>query len=266
MTKLSIAGEKFLLNGVPSHEGRVYDGRDVEGLLFNVRAVQATFDDATEATRDQWAYPDTGVWDAERNVRELCDALPAWRDHGVLAFTVNLQGGGPRYLPEVYQAFDNNGFKPSGDLKRSYADRMARVIATADELGMVVILGIFYWVHVGGLEGDGAVYRAAESALQEEPVRRQDFELIDPGPGVPRGDDVAVAAQPPLDPPAADALVGVARVIGALVLVEPIIGNVQRIVDGRVRQVAEKRLVVLLIVDVVNELVGVELGRVEALW
>ena len=166
MTELTIAGEKFQIDGVPTHAGRTFEDRPVEGLMFNVRAVQATFDDATDETRKYWAYPDTGVWDAERNVNEFCDALPAWRDHGVLAFTVNLQGGGPCYFPEIYQAFDNNGFTPSGDLKPAYADRTSRVLERADALGMVVILGIFYWVLVGKLEGDAAIHRAAESALQ----------------------------------------------------------------------------------------------------
>ena len=166
MTHLSIGNEKFLVDGVPTYAGRAFENRPVEGLLFNVRAVQATFDDATEETRVHWAYPDTGAWDAERNVTEFCDALPSWRDHGVLAFTVNFQGGGPRYFPEIYQAFDNNAFTPSGDLKPAYADRMSRVLARADELGMIVILGIFYWVLVGKLEGDAAIHRAAEAALQ----------------------------------------------------------------------------------------------------
>ena len=30
----------------------------------------------------QWAYPDTGKWDPERNVREFLAALPEWRRHG----------------------------------------------------------------------------------------------------------------------------------------------------------------------------------------
>jgi hypothetical protein len=41
-----------------------------------------------------WDYPD-GPWDPERNVREFLAALPAWRRCGLLAVTVNLQGGGP---------------------------------------------------------------------------------------------------------------------------------------------------------------------------
>lgn len=70
MTKITIEGEKFLLDGKPIHQGRNYKGASVEGLLFNRRMVQAIFDDENPETAGQWAYPDTGVWDAERNVSE----------------------------------------------------------------------------------------------------------------------------------------------------------------------------------------------------
>jgi hypothetical protein len=165
MTEVTIAGEEFLLDGRPTYEGRYRDGHKVQGLLFNVRAVQATFDDANRETRDCWAYPDTGVWDPERNVREFCAALPSWRAHGVLAFTANFQGGGALYSRQVYDRYDNNGFTPEGDLKPEYAERMERVIAAADALGMVVILGLFYWRHMNKLRDERAVWRAARSAL-----------------------------------------------------------------------------------------------------
>ncbi len=166
MTQVGISGTDVTIDGHPTYAGRTFDGQRIEGLLFNVRAVQATFDDSNPATRQLWAYPDTGVWDAQRNVDEFCAALPSWRAHGVLAFTANIQGGGARYVPEVYDVYDNNGFTPSGDLKPDYARRLRQVIARADELGMVVILGIFYWKHVGKLQGDAAIRRAAESAVQ----------------------------------------------------------------------------------------------------
>jgi hypothetical protein len=153
------------LDGKPAYAGRVHDGHSVQGLLFNVRAVQATFDDANPETRSRWAYPDTGEWDPGRNVTEFCDALPAWRDHGVLAFTINVQGGGARYSPEVYDAYDNNGFTPGGCLKGAYAGRMARVLERADELGMVVIVGIFYWKHVSKLSDREAIWQAARETL-----------------------------------------------------------------------------------------------------
>jgi hypothetical protein len=165
MTDVSILGTKFLLDSTPTYAGRTFEGHEIEGLLFNVRAVQATFDDANPQVRHHWAYPDTREWDADRNVAEFCGALAAWRDHGVLAFTVNFQGGGALYTPEIYEQYDNNGFTPDGRLKPAYAERMARVLARADELGMVAIVGLFYGVHLAKLEGERAVQRAAHEAL-----------------------------------------------------------------------------------------------------
>ena len=104
MTQVSISGLEFWLDGQPTYPGREHAGHPVQGLLFNVRGVQATFDDANPTTRHLWAYPDTGEWDPGRNVTEFCTAIPSWRDHGVLAFTINFQGGGPLYAPEIYDA------------------------------------------------------------------------------------------------------------------------------------------------------------------
>ena len=164
MTQLSIVGRQFHLDGRPTYPGRTFEGHKIEGLLFNVRAVQAIFDDANPVTRQYWAYPDTGVWDPERNVEEFCAALPAWKAHGVLGFTVNLQGGGPLYVPEIYQNYSNNGFTPQGELKPAYADRLARVLRRADELGMVVIVGFFYWVFLRRMQDEAAIWRAADQA------------------------------------------------------------------------------------------------------
>ncbi len=166
MTQVSISSTQFLIDQEPTYPGREFEGSSVEGLLFNVRAVQATFDDANPATRFRWAYPDTGEWDAERNVSEFCTALPSWRDHGVLAFTINLQGGGPNYISEVYDQFDNNAFTPEGELKPAYADRVARVLGQADALGMVVIVGLLYAAHVRKMKDEQAVWRAAYNTLE----------------------------------------------------------------------------------------------------
>ena len=94
-TTLAIDGERFLINGAPTYAGRTFRGWPIEGLLLNVRAVQALFDDLNPETRDLWAYPDTGVWDPERNLNEFLAVLPEWREAGLLAVTVNLQGGSP---------------------------------------------------------------------------------------------------------------------------------------------------------------------------
>ena len=94
-TSVTIQGEDFHLNGAPTLKGRRWREYRLEGLLLNARMVQGIFDDLNPETRARWAYPDTGRWDPERNTREFVAAMPAWRDHGLLAFTINLQGGSP---------------------------------------------------------------------------------------------------------------------------------------------------------------------------
>jgi hypothetical protein len=165
MTQVAISGDEFLVDGRPTYAGRVFEGHSIQGLLFNVRAVQATFDDANPATRALWAYPDTGEWDAERNVAEFCAALPSWRAHGVLGITLNFQGGGAYYAPEIYDHYDNNGFTPTGELRQPWTDRIARVLARADEVGMVVIMGLFYAAHLRRFENEEAIWRAAHNAM-----------------------------------------------------------------------------------------------------
>jgi hypothetical protein len=165
MTAVSIAGTEFHLDGMPTYRGRTFEGHKIEGMLFNVRAVQATFDDDSPETAGHWVYPDTGLWDPDRNTDELCAALPSWRDHGVMAFTVNFQGGGPMYVPEIYHRYENNAFSTAGDLRPAYAERMSRVLACADGLGMVVIVGLFYWMQMLKMDGESSIWRAADQAL-----------------------------------------------------------------------------------------------------
>ncbi len=76
-TTVSIAGDKFFINGKPTYEGRTWKGKPIEGLMMNSRMVQGVFDDLNPETVSRWAYPDTGKWDAERNVREFLAAMPA---------------------------------------------------------------------------------------------------------------------------------------------------------------------------------------------
>ncbi len=165
MTTVAVHGTEITIDGTPTYAGRTFGGHKIQGLLFNVRAVQATFDDAHKETRRCWAYPDTGVWDPERNTSEFCAALPSWREHGVLGFTVNLQGGGPLYVPEIYQHYENNAYTREGHLRPRYADRLAQVLACADELGMVAMVGLFYWTQMLKMDGEEAIWRAAGEAL-----------------------------------------------------------------------------------------------------
>ena len=162
-TEVAIRGEQFLLNGLPTYAGRTYNGLKIEGLLMNVRAVQACFDDLNPATRIKWAYPDTGRWDPERNVREFLAALPEWRRHGVLAFTVNLQGGSPEGYSKG-QPWENTAIDPDGSLRPAYMDRLARILERADELGMVAIVGYFYFGQDQRVKDEAAVRRAVANA------------------------------------------------------------------------------------------------------
>jgi len=164
MTTVSLRGTDVWIDDRPTYPGRTYDGHRVVGLLFNVRAVQAIFDDANPETRRYWAYPDTGLWDPDRNTELFCAALPEWYAHGIRAFTVNLQGGGPLYVPEIYYHYDNNGFTPQGQLKPAYAERLERVLSQADALGMVAIVGLFYWMMLNRMQDEAAIWRAARNA------------------------------------------------------------------------------------------------------
>jgi hypothetical protein len=130
---------------------------------MNVRAVQATFDDLNLATRSKWAYPDTGKWDPDRNTREFMAALPEWKRHGVLAFTVNMQGGSPEgYSRE--QPWENSAIDPEGNLRPAYMERFSRILARADQLGMVAIVGYFYFGQDQRVKDEAAVRRAVTNA------------------------------------------------------------------------------------------------------
>ncbi len=163
-TEVRIHGEAFLINGEPTYKGRSWNGHKIEGLLFNSRMVQAIFDDLNERTRDQWAYPDTKKWDPERNTREFITAMPQWRKHGLLAVTLNLQGGSPQgYSKE--QPWHNSAITEEGSLRPDYMARLEKVLDKADELGMVVILGLFYFGQDERLKDEEAVKRAVDNAL-----------------------------------------------------------------------------------------------------
>lgn len=164
-TELSIEGERFLINGKPTYAGRRFRDMKIEGLLMNIRAVQAIFDDLNPATRSRWAYPDSGKWDPERNVSEFLAALPEWRKHGVLAFTVNLQGGSPEGYSKG-QPWENSAFDPEGNLRPAYMRRLERVLAGADELGMAAIVGYFYFGQDNRVKDEAAVRRAVSNSTE----------------------------------------------------------------------------------------------------
>ncbi len=194
-TEVSIAGDGFRINGQPTYQGRTWKGHKIEGLLLNARLVQGIFDDRNSNTVSRWAYPDTGKWDPERNTREFMAAMAEWRRRGLLAFTINFQGGSPEgYSRE--QPWHNSGFEADGSLRADYAARLDRIIDRADQLGMVVILGYFYFGQDERLRDEKAVTRATDTAsewllghgwrnvlveLNNECNVRYDHEILRPG-------------------------------------------------------------------------------------
>ena len=162
-TKVTIVGEDFHINGQPTYPGRPWNGHRIEGLLLNSRMVQGVFDDRNPETAVRWAYPDSGKWDAERNVSEFIAAMPAWKRHGLLAATVNFQGGSPEGYSKT-QPWLSGAFESDGRLIADYAQRMARILDAADELGMVIIVGYFYFGQDQHLQDEAAVVRATDAA------------------------------------------------------------------------------------------------------
>lgn len=160
---MSIVGEDFHINGKPTYQGRVWKDHRIEGLLLNSRMVQATYDDLNPESAKRWAYPDTGKWDAERNVSEFIAAMPEWKSHGLLAITVNFQGGSPEGYSKS-QPWISGAFSEDGSLRPEFAARMKRVLDAADANGMAVILGYFYFGQDQRLKDEAAVIHATDEA------------------------------------------------------------------------------------------------------
>ena len=162
-TIVTIKGDKFLINGQPTYKGRKWQGFPIEGLLMNSRMVQGIFDDTNPGTAGQWVYPDTKKWDADRNTNEFIKAMDEWYAKGLLAFTINLQGGSP-------VGYGNNGWintaiDPKGELKTDYMARLEKILDRANEKGMVVILGIYYFGQDQVLENEAAVIKGVDNTI-----------------------------------------------------------------------------------------------------
>ncbi len=162
-TAVTIRGGQFLINGELTYAGRTWRGHRIEGLLMNSRMVQGVFDDLNPETSKRWAYPDTGKWDPERNVSEFVAAMPVWRRHGLLAVTVNFQGGSPEGYSKS-QPWINSAFNADGSMRPDYQARMKRILDRANQLGMVVIVGYFYFGQDQLLKDEPAVLKAVDNA------------------------------------------------------------------------------------------------------
>ncbi len=162
-TKVSISGNQWYINGKPTYAGRTWNNQLIEGLLMNSRMVQGVFDDLNPDNVKEFAYPDTKMWDAQRNNDEFMKGMEEWKAFGLNSFTLNLQGGSP-YGYGNKKAY-NPGFNPDGSLIDAYMQRTKKIIEKADQLEMVVILGLFYFGQDQVLKDEAAVKNAVTNVI-----------------------------------------------------------------------------------------------------
>jgi hypothetical protein len=187
-TAVSIDGTQILINGRPTYRGC----RGIEGLLFNIRTVNATFDD-TRGQVDWWdddgSRPENdhagyGAWtspdSAFANTARFVNALPDYRAHGVLAVNLCLQGGHPLngkpWIAEGHGSagarpnghrdfYNNSGFNADGTLDPRYAQRISSVIEACDRLGMAALLQLFYFGQDTVFAGEAQIHASVDHAV-----------------------------------------------------------------------------------------------------
>jgi hypothetical protein len=164
-TVVRISGEQFFINGKPTYENRKWNGYEIEGLLMNSRMVQGIFDDLNDTTIYKWSYPDTKKWDADRNTNEFVQNMELWHSYGLLSFTINMQGGSPQGYSSL-QPWINTAYFEDGSLRKEYLERLEKILDKADELGMVPILGLFYFGQDQHLSDEKAVISAVNNVIE----------------------------------------------------------------------------------------------------
>ncbi|MGN6386347.1 MAG: serine hydrolase [Verrucomicrobiota bacterium] len=142
--------------------GRVTNpGSPAEGLLLNVRMVNAIFEDRAK-------HPE---YDPDANTTRFIARIPDYAAHGVNAFTICLQGGMPGYEGAV-----NSAFEPSGELRPAYLARVERVIRACDHHGVAVILGLYYQRQSAILRDEAAVRAGVVNAMRW--IRERGFQNV----------------------------------------------------------------------------------------
>jgi hypothetical protein len=154
-TIIAIRDGRWFLDGAVT-----YPGTRAEGLLMNVRMVNATFEDQRKSE-----------FDPETNTREFIEKMPEYAAQGVRAFTLNLQGGAPGYEGAV-----NSTFNSDGGLRVESLSRIRRVIEACDRNGCAVILGLFYQQQDQVLKEDDAIRQAIANAIHW--IRNEGFQNV----------------------------------------------------------------------------------------
>ncbi|MFA5814249.1 MAG: arylsulfatase [Bacteroidales bacterium] len=164
-TVVTIKKDRFYINDQITYPGRFWKENKIEGLLMNSRMVQGIFDDLNPQTINKWIYPDTRKWDPDRNSNEFVLNMKKWYDYGLLSFTINLQGGSPQGYSQE-QPWLNSAYTYDGKLRPEYMERLERILNKADEIGMVPILGLFYFGQDQRLQDETAIMNAIDHVLE----------------------------------------------------------------------------------------------------
>ena len=144
-TRISLADGRWRLNGQTT-----YPRTPAQGLLMNVRMVNAVFEDTHRPG-----------FDAEENTSEFTAKIPEYVAHGIRAFTISLQGGFPGY-----EGAANSAFRSNGSLRMDYMQRVRRVIEACDRNGAAVILGCYYQRQDQVLTDEEAVRTGVTNAVR----------------------------------------------------------------------------------------------------
>ena len=153
-TTVSIKNSDWFINGRIINENS-----PAEGLLMNVRMVNAVFEDSNPATK-AW----TVGFDPCKNVDNFIKKIPEYVHYGANAFVIGLQGGLPGYENAI-----NTAFTPEGYLTENYMRRVEKVIEASDKEGAIVILSCFYQrqhSHENALKGKKAIFQAIEEVVR----------------------------------------------------------------------------------------------------
>ncbi len=130
-----------------TYSGAAYR-RQARGKLMLLRLAQSLFD-------DEWI--EERPFDPDLNTQQVIDALDFYKQHGVLAISVGLQGDNPGGGKQINGAARNesakagdkkaaliSAFRSDGSLKPEWLNRLERLLTAANERGMVVCLVFFY--------------------------------------------------------------------------------------------------------------------------
>jgi hypothetical protein len=142
---------------------------EAAGRLMNLRVAQALY-------HDEWL---TEVpFHPEAHTRRVIGALDAWRDAGVLAISVSLQGGNMAYertnglirRERAYKLGPAKGahvsaFRPDGSLKPEWIERLVALQKAIERRGMFLNLILFYQGQDEILSGPDAIRAAVRNAV-----------------------------------------------------------------------------------------------------